>query len=591
MLCWNLVACIFLAATPGVVSVNGSFEQGLEGWKATVVPPVTADVISLDDRSAVRLVVPPEAAIRYPSVRQTYSVTPGVVLSAYVEALGRNISNGYGVYATIEFHNAQGERISFVQSEAALPDGSWHPLRIRAIAPPESVGAVLCLLLNGRGEACFTGVKVTAVPGEALEPPSGPVTLTVTNELVCPSLKGLGAEDDGWFYNETNLSKGVTREDQALRENRIRWMEPDWVRMFFWYQDWNPSGDWETFDFDSDNMRSHYRTLDLYQEIGAYVTVVGVEWGMSEFDTLEKTATAIGTLLEHLVLVKGYSCVQEWTLTNEPNGSWVRRGNTFEEYVRLHELVQAEFRKRGLDIRILGSDDTSGLNWFEDCVRSDRYLRCADFFASHLYTRHESRTLARFFFDDRLDLLREHAPEYPLVIAEFGFQDHRSGTLENPLMESYPYALWTTAFVIEGLNRGIAGFSIWCLHEMYYPGGGFMNYGLWNFKKQNWGVRPVYTAWANLTRHTKTGDAVYRCESSAPGHVDAARVGKVLFWVNQADRPVQVQLQGAEPRSAHAYTESTLSGDRECGITIESKDGLWPLPALSFGRMNLQGSD
>lgn len=587
MFCWNLLACVFFSVTPNLLSANGSFEHGLEAWEPAFSSPVTAEALALEGRTAVRLVVPSEAPIAYPSVRQAYPVTPGVVVSASVDALGRNICDGAGVYISVEFLGADGGRISFVQSEMVIPDGTWRPLRIRGIAPPESVSARLCLLLNGHGEACFTGVKVTAAPGEDTSLPDGPVILTVTNEIVCPSLKGFGAEDDGWFYNEVNAAKGVAREDWTVREDRVRWMESDWVRMFFWYKDWNPSGDWETFDFDSDNMRSHYRTLDLYQSIDAYVNVVGVEWGMSKFDNLEKTAKAIGALLEHLVLVKGYSCVQEWTLTNEPNGSWTQRGSTFEEYLRLHELVKEEFHRRGLAIRILGSDDTSGLSWFENCVQSDRYLDCADFFASHLYARYTDRHLAPFFFDDRLDLLRAHAPNKPLVIAEFGFQDHRSGTLENPLMEYYPYALWTTDFVIKGLNRGIAGFCIWCLHEVYYPGGGFMNYGLWNFKDRNWAVRPVYTAWSNLTRHTKTGNTVYRCDSTAPGYVLAVRVGDTLFWVNQADLPVQARILGVDPVSAHAYTESTLSGDRECGITIDSKDSIWPLPAKSFGRMNL----
>lgn len=587
MLSWSAFVCVIACVPSALLSVNGSFEQGLEDWKSCFAPPVMAESISLDDRTAVCLVAPPEAPIGYPSVRQAYPSAPGTVISARVEALGRNVCDGYGVYTAVEFYNVTGKRVSFVQSDATLPDGTWHTLRIRAIAPPETVKACLCLLLNGHGEACFTGVRVTASPGEENALPEGPITLTVTDEIVCPSLKGFGAEDDGWFYNEVNAAKGVTREDWTLREERVRWMEPDWVRMFFWYKDWNPSGDWETFDFDSGNMRSHYRTLDLYQSIGAYVNVVGVEWGMPIFTDLSKMATAIGALFEHLVRVKGYSCVQEWTLTNEPNGSWTQRGNTFEEYLRLHELVKEEFQTRGLAIRVLGSDDTSGLSWFENCVRSERYLDCADFFASHLYARHTDRHLAPFFFDDRLELLGIHAPDKPLVIAEFGFQDHRSGTLENPLMETYSYALWTTAFVVKGLNRGIAGFCIWCLHEVYYPGGGFMNYGLWNFKDRNWGVRPVYTAWANLTRHTKAGDIVYGCASSAPGHVEAVRVGKFLFWVNQADRRVQVKIQGADPVSAHAYTESILSGDRECGITLDPQDGLWPLPATSFGRMDL----
>ncbi len=585
MVCWSAIIFALAAAPSDVVSVNGTFEKGFEGWGVNIAPPLTAETVSIDGRTAARITAPAEAPVAYPGFWQEYLVAPGALVFASVEAMGRGVRDGYGVYMTVEFHTAGGKRISFLQSDAACPDGAWRSLRVRAIAPPEAVTARLCLLLNGHGQANFARVNVATTPDDSAPLPDGPVTLTVTNEKVCASLKGFGAEDDGWFYNKENAAHGVTPDDWVLREDRIRWMQPDWIRMFFWYKDWNPSGDWETFDFESDNMRSHYRTLDLYQALGACVNVVGVEWNVPQFKELEKMAKAIGALLDHLTRTKGFSCVQEWTLTNEPNGSWVQRGNTFEDYIRVHELVKEEFRRRGLSIRVLGSDDTSGLSWFENCVRSDRYFGCADYFASHVYTPFADRRLAPFFFDERLDLLRARTPERQFIIAEFGFQDGRSGTLDNPVMESYPYAVWTSAFVIQGLNKGLAGFSIWCLHEVYYLGNGFMNYGLWNYKDRNWGVRPIYTAWANFTRHTKVGDAVYRCASTAPGQVLAARVGDTLFWVNQAVWPVQVRISGVTPAEAHAYAESTLAGDRECGVALEAKNGLWTLPAESFGRM------
>ena len=109
-----------------------------------------------------------------------------------------------------------------------------------------------------------------------------PVTLTVTRKVVCKSFLGFGVEDDGWFYNEENASHGVNAEDIALREGRIAWMRPATVRMFCWYKDWNPSGDWATFTFGSPNMLSHYRTLDLYQRLGARVNITGVEWGVAD---------------------------------------------------------------------------------------------------------------------------------------------------------------------------------------------------------------------------------------------------------------------------------------------------------------------
>ena len=150
-------------------------------------------------------------------------------------------------------------------------------------------------------------------------------------------------------------------------------------------------------------------------------------------------------------------------------------------------------------------------------------------------------------------------------------------------MEEYRYAIWTSAFVLEGLNKGVSGFSIWCLHETYYPGNGFMNYGLWNFKNRDWSVRPVYHLWADFSRLTRAGDPVFRCDSSSPAHVLAARIGNALFWVNQSDAEAEIVVEGMPLKEVRIYTENTLSGDRECGAVVPVAGGKFNAPPQSFG--------
>ncbi|HNR36528.1 MAG TPA: hypothetical protein PKO36_15200, partial [Candidatus Hydrogenedentes bacterium] len=239
--------------------------------------------------------------------------------------------------------------------------------------------------------------------------------------------------------------------------------------------------------------------------------------------------------------------------------------------------------RRGLAIRVIGSDDTSGLAWFRQCVENREYAATADLFASHRYVPFADRGLVPFFLDARFALMRENRVDKPFVLAEFGFQDNRSGTLENPLMEEYRYAVWTQALVLDALNRGVSGFSIWCLSEVYYPGNGFMNYGLWNFKDRNWQVRPVYHAWAAFSRLTEAGDKVYVCESDGAPHVLAAKIGKTLFWVDQSDRDVRIRMAGMKPSSVRIMTEATLSGDRESGTTEEITANAFTAPPQSFG--------
>lgn len=581
-----LVMCplVLLCAGPDLV-VNGDFASALDHWQRNS-PDRTMDVVSVDGRPAARIVVPADAKapLGYPGLYQEFPVTPGDVVEVAVELRARGVTDGYGAYAALEFYPESGPRISFVQSEGARGDKPWTQATCRGVAPPNVGHARVVVLLNGRGEGEYRNVSARVVDKFDLKPLDGPVTLKVTGDVACEHFLGFGFEDDGWFYNEENASHGVTEEDYALRESRVAWMEPDHVRMFFWIKDYCPSGDWETFDWDTPNMRSHYRTLDLYQRLGTDINVTGVEWGLAKpYEDTAKAARGIGSLFEHLIKDKGYTCVKYWTLTNEPNGSWLPRNDTYEHFAALTHLVREEFDKRGLDVKVVGSDDTSGFDWFKACATDPAYAKTADIFASHRYCQFPDRILASFFYDDRLNLLAAQNVRKPLVIEEFGFQDGRSGTVENPIMKTYPYALWTSAFCIEGLNKGVAGFSIWALHEMYYPGNGFMEYALWDYKTNGWKTRPVYHAWSNFTRLTRKGDTVRRCESSARAHVLGAVVGNTLFWVNQGDQAAEVRIEGFPAKTVRVMTEDTIEGDREGGTVRPLDGGRFTAPPFSFG--------
>jgi len=153
----------------------------------------------------------------------------------------------------------------------------------------------------------------------------------------------------------------------------------------------------------------------------------------------------------------------------------------------------------------------------------------------------------------------------------------------NPIMRSYPYAVWTTSLAIDGLNRGTAGFSIWSVHEMLYPGGMRMEYALWDYKDLGWQVRPVYHAWAMFTRLTSRGDRSFVCTSTHPEQAAAVRVGDTLFWVNQTSAEAEIVVEGVTLSEALAMSESTLAGDRECGETLQVEENRFKTPAMSFG--------
>ncbi|MBP8130729.1 MAG: hypothetical protein KA184_14210 [Candidatus Hydrogenedentes bacterium] len=540
--------------------------------------------------AAVRISVGADQDVSWRQAIRRFPVKPGQRFQASVRVLGADLRDGAGAGLSIGFYDQEDQRISHAEEYCNREVLPWSPVVVRGEAPPGACVMRYVLVLHGRGDAYFHAPRLLDLGTASAPPEDGMVTVRATDEVVCDSLLGFGFEDDGWFYSMQNAERGVDDAAVALREKRVAWLEPDWVRMFFWYHDWNPNLDAAEFTWESDNMRSHYRSLDLYQRIDARVTICGVEWGMPQvFADPHRLSQAIGELLEHLIVAKGYTCVRDWTLTNEPNLFYAPKGNTFDRYREIHRLVRAECERRGLSVNIAGSDDGRGAPWFQHCVRDDDYFALADLFASHFYLSPPEVPFAERIFRDRVELLRARTPVKPFVVAEFGLQDWRTEPPDkNPLMREYSCAMHTAACFIDGLNAGAAGFSVWCLQEMYYPGAESpMRFGLWDFGG-DWAVRPVYHAVACFTRHAKAGDVVRRCVSSYPDGFKAVRVGDTVFWANTSERSLEARIEDFPAAYARAWTENDVGGESESGTETLLEQGACAVPPRSFGLIAAQ---
>ncbi|MFH1768606.1 MAG: hypothetical protein ABH858_05565, partial [Candidatus Omnitrophota bacterium] len=196
---------------------------------------------------------------------------------------------------------------------------------------------------------------------------------------------GFGAETLPWLWTRENKEAGVGAEDIKLNTQRIRGMKLPITRIFVPWETWNPSADYKTFTWESDEMRSLYNTLDVYQSMGTKVIIVTVDWMKnSPWWNVSESAGAVLGLIEYLVKERGYTCVQFWTLTNEPELTygWLKK-TPFENYVRIHRLVKHGLDKKGLAVKVIVSDEVESEEWFQQSL--DDLSDTADIFSSHAY--------------------------------------------------------------------------------------------------------------------------------------------------------------------------------------------------------------
>jgi hypothetical protein len=411
------------------------------------------------------------------------------------------------------------------------------------------------------------------------------VNITICKRTVINNyFYGCGAETLPWLWTKENKEAGVNETDVILNLERIKEMELPITRIFVPWETWNPNLDYKTFTWGSDEMQSLYKTLDFYQRMGTGVILVTVDWFKeSPWSNTQLSAQAVLGLLEYLVKTKGYTCIQFWTLTNEPELTygWLKK-LPFENYVRIHRLIKSGLKRKKIQIRIIGSDEVESKKWFKESVRS--LYGIADIFSSHLYLYPQDILLISDYFKERLGIIKRASfakRNTPFFLCEFGFRGDDFGSCSNSLMEDYEYGLYTADLCIEALNSKVSAVSLWCLYqirlidEVNPDGGKMMGIGLWAYKDKDWRPFPIFYLYSLFTKYIKSGSRILKVKVSPANILKVACVehkGKYsLFILNATNREQRflIEPQGLNlDLRKYIYSKSKLSMPHQRGLLM-----------------------
>ena len=431
-----------------------------------------------------------------------------------------------------------------------------------------------------------------------------------SSDMVVSSFDGLGVE---WgTYEDTNkIVKGswdriltaVTRLNPSL----VRCMTNlDWFVTDFDDKDNDDlSDDTWNYNFNNKQMVNASNVLDYCQMHGIKVAfgvwnVIGKvdpnedEIGMIPNATADpRWAKMCADLMEYLIKVKGYTCIQWFVNTNEPNvigkkGVSKNAYSSYEIWETGMKNVRKAFDNIGLnDLSLIGGDTTTFL-------ASKAYLTKAaknipdilDNYGVHLYADKDDLATGKYqrFTEELYEAVQKEDGELGksknMYIWEAGLLSGKDPVTDcNGTIMNFSYGLRMADYTIQSLSAGINGIVYWdlddAMHFMYSDENGatvkewgmFSTLATADSAKQEY--RPWYHSSVLLTNLFRPGYALYSKDTGFDGvramaalSPDCTKGGYVV--VNNSKNKVKESMRisetvnGGEKLYVYYYNEKLL---------------------------------
>ncbi|MDR0714235.1 MAG: formylglycine-generating enzyme family protein [Bacteroidales bacterium] len=414
------------------------------------------------------------------------------------------------------------------------------------------------------------------------------ITGVVIGETAGVKVTGIGVEFDPHFFS-LNVPRGASEADWKTVERRIAQMGIERFRvmaMSNWFEPENDNNNPAVINrnnltFQSEEMKSLYRLLDLAQANNVRVTVVlwSVENSFQPKNdekrvNFDEWCESFSILMQHLLLDKKYTCIEAITPLNEPNSQI-----SIDDYIVLCKKLDARFRKDNIRQRLLFnlSDNTYDAEFLRRCT--EELAGIADLFNSHCYDFGPATPNSDMLRWEKRNKGWTDVAGKPHFVGEFG-SNQMIGYTRQKDMDSFERGVFLTRTTLNFLNGGATGVSYWCLFDQYYGSSAdedMMQCGLWRFKKDSYvrnahirddyAPRPQYYAYSLLTRFIRSGAEIYPMDLKDDFIAGTAFKDVENKWTyvianaSGRDLPLSVKNDADAEFEVYRYEENALPAD------------------------------
>lgn len=441
--------------------------------------------------------------------------------------------------------------------------------------------------------------------------------ITISDTVINAGYIGNGAE---WDPYDEALCWGseISEEDWQKLYTRLDFMKMGYVRCminspFTYYN--NGSYDKNRNTDNLIRLLNYCQANDVYVIFGEYNPPT---WEMK--DSQEWIDMSVDFLAD-LVLERGFDCIKQFVIFNEPDGNWASTNGDYTLWLsmlRRFDAKMSEYNGLREKVSFAGPDVVLGYKNSDSPFDAEGWVKQSSEDADELigiYDVHAYPGQAAVQDGSYAELLKSMADKRPadkkIVLGEAGYKyqsDARDAALWaeyckrveghpftkgsdcNMLVYDYFYGLDMPLLAMEAMNAGYSGLAVWMLDDAMHSSGDsgktedIKIWGMWNtLGAEVFGdasqeeVRPWYYTWSLMCRYFPRGCDIVGIKGKAPAgvrYVAALKDGKLsVAAVNVSDSDFTLKLALNEQLSdakLYLYKEGELKYDGEYPAPVET---------------------